>query len=371
MSLMRIMSERVYRTRMERLRKSLAAEGLDGAVLVPGPNLRHLTGVNSLLLERPFMLLVPAEGETGLVAPKLEAGPYKDCPVDMTIHEWTDSEGWDGAIRSACAELGPKGRWGVEGRVPFLFLYRLMKHASPRFDDAEPILQGLREVKDPEEASLLKRSAKVLSRSFEEFPGLVKEGMTELELGRRATEVIYQNGATKVDDLLVQSGPRGADPHGLPSSRKIRKGEGIILDISSTFDGYYADITRTLCLGASKELERVYAEVLEAEERGIKAAAEGARVGTVDGAARNHLTKVGLGRYFIHRTGHGLGLEVHEAPYIVEGGKEKLRNGMCFTVEPGAYLRGKLGVRIEDDVLMENGRATEITTTPKDFGWWR
>lgn len=362
---------RGYGTRMERLRDSLTEAGLAGAIVVPGPNMRYLTGVNSLLLERPFMLLVPVDGEAQLVAPKLEAGPYREGRVRLSVHDWTDSEGWDGAITAACAELKPKGKWGVEGRAPFLFLHRLLKHASPRFDDAEPILQGLREVKDAEEIALLKRSAKILSRSFEEIPGVIREGMSELELGRKVTEVVYKNGATKVDDLLVQSGPRGADPHGLPSARKVRRGEGIIFDISSAFEGYYADITRTVCLGTSKELEEVYGRVLEAEERGIGAVAEGVRVGSVDGAAREHLSKAGLGKYFIHRTGHGLGLEVHEAPYIVEGGKERLGNGMCFTVEPGVYLRERLGVRIEDDVLVENGRGVEITTPPKDFGWWK
>jgi len=364
------MQKQLYRARLGGLRKSLARKRFEGVVLVPGPNLRYFTGVKSLLLERPFMLLISLEGPAHLVAPKLEAGPYKECPVDLTIHEWTDSEGWDRAIEAASRELRPRGRWGVEGKVPFLFLHRLMKHASPRFDDAEPVLQGLREAKDEEEVALLRRSAEILSKSFQEFPSLVKEGMTELEIGRKATEAIYANGATKVDDLLVQSGPRGADPHGLPSSRKIRHGEGIVIDISSSFEGYFADVTRTMSLGTSKKLMEVYTKVLEAERLAVEAAAEGVRVGDVDAAARDHLARAGLGKYFIHRTGHGLGLEVHEAPYIVEGGMQRLKNKMCFTVEPGVYLRRKLGVRIEDDVLVENGRGVEITTPPKEFGWW-
>ncbi len=364
------MDAQIRKARVADLRNAIAKEGLGGVVLVPGPNLRYLTGVNSLMLERPFMLLVPADGSPQLVAPKLEAGPYKDCGVEMEIHEWTDSEGWDGAIEAACREAGLRGSWGAEGRLPFLFLHRLMKHASPRLEDAEPVMQGLREVKDGTETALLKRSAEILSGAFEEFPDLLREGVSELEFGRRATELIYAKGATRVEDLLVQSGPNGADPHWLPSSRKFRRGEGVVVDISSNFEGYFADITRTFSLGRSKELEKVYAEVLEAEEKGIKAASRGARVGSVDAAARNHLAKAGLGKYFIHRTGHGLGLEVHEAPYIVEGGREVLRDGMCFTVEPGAYLRGSLGVRMEDDVLIERGRAVEITSPPKEFGWW-
>jgi Xaa-Pro aminopeptidase len=245
-----------------------------------------------------------------------------------------------------------------------------MKKASPKFRNAEPILQGAREIKDEGEVALLKKAAVIMSKSFEEFPSIVKEGLTELQVAKAATEAIYANGATRVDDMLVQSGPRAADPHGLPSARKIGRGEAIVMDVGATYEGYYADITRTFCIGTSPDVEKVYEEVLEAETRGIAMAAQGVRVGGVDGAARGVLKRAGLGKYFIHRTGHGLGIEVHEAPYIVEGGDEKLRSNMCFTVEPGVYIRGKLGVRIEDDVLIEGKKGVALTNTPKEFGWW-
>ncbi len=361
----------VYATRVKRLKDGLEEEELRGVVIVPGPNMRYFTGVNSLLLERPFMLMVPTEGEPHLVAPTLEAGPYGESPLRMEIHAWTDSEGSADAISKAVKGVELRGRWGVEGKVPFLFLDRLLKRASPKFRDAEPVLQGLREVKDESEVRLLKKSADILSRSFEEFPKLLREGVTELEVAKAATDVIYSKGGTKVDDMLVQSGPRAADPHALPSSRKIGRGESIIVDIGSTYGGYYADITRAFCIGSSRELEKVYEKVLEAETSGIAEAASGVTVGKVDGAAREVLKEAGMGQYFIHRTGHGLGLEVHEAPYIVEGGKERLGPNMCFTVEPGVYLRGKLGVRIEDDVLIEGKKGVAITDTPKEFGWWK
>jgi len=360
-----------YAKRAEGLRKELKEEGLRGAVIVPGPNMRYLTGVNSLLLERPFMLLVPAEGEPQLVAPTLESGPYAESPLAMKIHTWTDSEGPSGAVSKAVNGAGVKGRWGVEGRAPFLFLDRLMKKASLKLRNAEPILQGLREIKDETEVGLLKRSAAILSKSFEQFPSLVREGLTELEVAKAATDAIYANGASKVDDVLVQSGPRAADPHGLPSRRKMGRGESVIIDVGSVYEGYYADITRAFCIGSSAEMEKVYDRVLEAETAGIAKAAEGVRVGTVDRAARDVLRKAGMSRYFIHRTGHGLGLEVHEAPYIVEGGEEELASNMCFTVEPGVYIRGKLGVRIEDDVLIGGRKGVAITDAPKEFGWWR
>ena len=361
----------VHTKRSKRLKAKLDEDGLRGAIIVPGPNMKYYAGVNSLLLERPFMLMIPVDGEPHLVAPALESGPYLEGPLEMKVHSWTDSEGPSNAISKAVRGAGVKGRWGVEGRVPFLYLDRLLKKSKVKPRNAEEILQGIREIKDENEVKLMKKSANLLSRAFEKFPGLIREGIPELELAKAATDLIYEEGATQVDDMLVQFGPRAADPHGLPSAKKLVGGEGIIIDVGSTFEGYFADITRTFCLGSSPDLERVYTQVHEAEAAGIARAAERVRVGEVDAAARGRISKAGMGKFFTHRTGHGLGLEVHEAPYIVEGGKEKLRQNMFFTVEPGIYLRGKLGVRIEDDVMIENGKGVAITDAPKEFGWWR
>jgi Xaa-Pro aminopeptidase len=322
-------------------------------------------------MERTFMLMVPASGRPQLVVPKFESGPYGAADVGIEINTWTDSEGPSKAIASAVKKLGVRGRWGVEGKTPYLFLAKLLKQAHVTLADAEPILQGLRETKDEAEVKALKKSARILSDSFKEFPDLITAGITEAELARKVTDVIYSKGATKVDDVLVQSGPHAAVPHGQPTKRKIAKGESLVIDLGSTFEGYYSDITRTFCLGRSKEVERTYDEVLSAQQKAIAAGGEGIAVGAVDQAARGHLTRAGLGKFFTHRTGHGLGLEVHEAPYIVEGGKEKLGRNMFFTVEPGAYLPGKLGVRIEDDVTIEGKRALAITDPPKEYGWWQ
>jgi Xaa-Pro dipeptidase len=361
----------VHAKRLGKLRGQLGKKGLRGVVMVPGPNMKYYLGVNSLLLERPFMLLVPVDGEPQLVAPTLEAGPYVDGSLPVAVHPWTDSEGSAAAIAAAVEAAGLKGRWGVEGRVPFQFLDKLTDGAPFRFSDAEPVLQGLREVKDESEVRLLKKAAAILSKSFEEFPSLLKVGRTELEVARAATDAIHANGGTRVDDMMVQSGPRAADPHRLPSARKLGREESIVVDVGAVYEGYYADMTRTFCLGASRQFEEVYEKVLEAETRAIEKAASGVRVGEVDGAARTVLEKAGMGKYFIHRTGHGLGLEVHEAPYIVEGGKEKLESNMCFTVEPGVYIRGKLGVRLEDDLLIEGKKGVAITDTPIEYGWWK
>jgi len=361
--------KRVFGSRLGRLAREVDKAGLQGVIVVPGPNLRYLTGVQSLLMERPFMLLMPAGGISHLVVPALEAGPYREGPVELEIHDWTDSQGPSLAISQAVKKL--KGKWGVEGRVPFLFLSKLLKLSKLRFEDAEPILQSVREVKDEIEVQAMKRAARILSDSFRQFPDLIREGIAESELARKVSDTIYANGGTKVDDVLVQSGQHAAVPHNLPSGHKVGRDESLVIDIGATFDGYYADITRTFSLGQSKEVERVYSEVLAAQEKAIAAAREGVAVGKVDAAARKHLARAGLGEYFIHRTGHGLGLEVHEAPYIVEGGKKKLGRNMFFTVEPGVYMPGKLGVRIEDNVMIDGRKALVTTDPPKEYGWWR
>lgn len=349
----------------------MAHASLDGMVLVPGPNLRYFTGVNSFLLERLFVLLVPSEGEPRLIAPEIESGPYRRSATAMEIYSWTDSQGPDSALRKGAAAVRGGSRWGIEGRSPYLYLSRLLKIARIRPEDGEPLLQGLREVKDKAEVRTLKKSSKILSEAFMEIPGMLHEGMTEIELAKSVADVIYSKGASQVDDLLVQSGPRGADSHSGPSSRRIMRGEPLVMDLGSSLDGYHSDITRTFCVGSPRRFEKEYGSVAQANDLAREAAVEGAEVGDVDGAARRSLAADGLGERFTHRTGHGLGLEVHEAPYIIPGGKEKLRNGMFFTVEPGVYFPGKMGVRIEDDLTIEGGRSVTITDIPRELGWWR
>jgi Xaa-Pro dipeptidase len=197
--------------------------------------------------------------------------------------------------------------------------------------------------------------------------------MTELELSKKLREEAYEGGA-EFAEFMVQAGKNAADPHSQPSSAKIERNEWIVIDADSTYQGYFADITRTVTLGGdtNKIGEDAYSTVLEAQTRAIELCGPDTEVGKVDAAARDYLREKNLAKYFLHRTGHGLGLEVHEAPYIVPQGRERLRAGMVFTVEPGVYLAGKYGIRIEDDVIVgEKGRKVSTDGVPKEFGWWR
>ncbi len=358
--------------RMGNLKRAIAQNHLDGIIIVPGPNLRYFTSANSMLLERPFLLFVPLDGEPHLVAPTLESGPYLKAPIKILIHDWDDGEGPSNTFENAVKQLPIKGKWGLEGRVPFRYINQLLKHARPELEDAEPILQGIRAIKDTQEIKLLGRASTILSKSFLKIPAMVKARITEFELAREISEEIQSNGAESVDDVLVQSGAMAADPHHLPSSKKLRRKESVVVDATCTFSGYFADITRTFILGKDPELETLYENVLEAQEAAISASEKDVTVGSIDDATRSHLRRNRLDEYFIHRTGHGLGLEVHEAPYIIPGGNEILQDSMVFTVEPGVYLRNKTGVRIEDDVLLTDGGKKVLTkAVPKELGWWR
>jgi Xaa-Pro aminopeptidase len=204
------------------------------------------------------------------------------------------------------------------------------------------------------------------------LPDVLQAGMTEKELARFIVEDAMSAGADEVEPM-VQSGARAADPHSETSSRKIRRGESVVVDVVSSYGGYAADITRTFALGNDSSVEKVYGSVLASQTKAVESAGVGVPTGKVDAAARESLKGEGLAKYFIHRTGHGLGLEVHEAPYIVPGGRERLATGMVFTVEPGVYVPGELGVRIEDDIVMSRDGRREVITgrVPKDYGWWR
>jgi Xaa-Pro aminopeptidase len=366
-----VASGSAFKARMQRLRSSIARAGLEGVVIAPGPNMRYYTGVQSQILERPFLLFVPQDGPAHLVAPNIEAGPYARASVEIEVHAWDDASGPPGAFAVLRKDVRVTGRWGCEGRVPFGYLEHV-KDRKLSLEPADVILQTIRETKEPAEIALLKRAAKILGEAYLKVPEIAKQGMSELEVAKALRELIFANGGETVDFCSVQAGKNAADPHWAPSSTKLRANEGYLIDTCCTFEGYNADITRTFVLGKARELESAYEDVLEAQEAAVRMVGPGVPVGKVDDAARSRLEARGRGEQFFHRTGHGLGLDVHEQPYIVSRGRRKLRKGMVFTVEPGAYVAGRFGVRIEDDVAVTAGGAEVITgMVPKEFGWWK
>lgn len=365
------MPSAVFKTRMKKLRRGIEKEGFEGVVLAPGPNLKYYADVQSQILERLFLLFVPRDGEAHLIAPNIEAGPYARSPLDIKIHAWADASGPTAAFNSVKSEMGLTGRWGCEGRVPFGYVAQI-RDSRLELEPADSLLQEIRAVKDETELSALRRAAKMLGGAYLKIPEIAKAGVSELEVAKALREEIFANGGETVDFCSVQAGRNAADPHWAPSPAKLRRDEGFLIDTCCSFSGYSADITRTFVLGKSKEVEEAYGDVLEAQEAGLRSVRPGVATGAVDASARRRLEARGRGKQFFHRTGHGLGLEIHEEPYIAPGGRRKLRSGMVFTVEPGAYVEGRYGVRIEDDVVVTTGGVDVITRmVPKEFGWWK
>ena len=301
---------------------------------------------------------------SALVIPSLDKGKAELSSAEA-IFPWTDDEGYKGALVNAMRHVRSKGK--VIGSELALNLGQMDQFKSAldttNFVAISEEISSLRQIKDQEEIELTKKAAKVLSTTYKEIPDIIREGQSEAEASHNIRLSLIKKGAYEIDFCAVQSGENSAVPHSQVTQRKIKKGDIIVIDITCTNrDGYYSDFTRTFVVGKpTREKEKVYEVVREAQRLGREACVSGAQIKEIDQAAREKITKAGYGKYFTHRTGHGLGLDVHEAPWIRGDNEHELERDMIFTVEPGVYLQGKFGIRIEDDIVMQKKTGENIT----------
>jgi Xaa-Pro dipeptidase len=363
-----------YGERMDRLSRVQQDSHVDVMAIVPGANLRYLTGLEVISSERISMALFPLGERPVLVLPVLESARAEaHLDFEASFYTYTDEEGPGAAFRQVASDLQLETKvFGVEHlRMRVFELRRLEEHASDaRFINGEPLLNQLRIIKDEEEIAAMRRAAEVNEECFRQVVARLQPGVTELEMAAvwQTAALGFENAALSDLPLIVASGPNGGSPHGIATSRRLQSGDLVTIDAFLLVDGYYSDITRTYALGEpDEELKRIYAIVQEANAAAREMIKPGIRAEEVDAAARGVIEKAGYGEYFIHRTGHGLGLEIHEAPNIVAGNDLILKPGMTFTVEPGIYLPGKGGVRIEDDVLVTETGCESFTTLPREM----
>ena len=349
---------------LERLRRAgegARADELDGLLVAPSADLVYLAGYDPPALERLTCLIVPAAGDPVLLVPELERPRARTAPIGESVQtvSWRDGDDPHAALAGL---LGRGGRYGVTDRmaaVHILGLQRQLPEAS--FVPGSAVVGRLRAVKDPEELELLSRAARGADEVFRRLLESRIEGQREEEVARSLGELLRENGHEEVTFAIVASGPNGASPHHEPGGRFIRAGDPVVLDFGGRVGGYCSDISRTVCVGgAPAQFREVYDVVAEAQEAAFRAVAPGVRAEEVDLAARRVIDSAGYGDRFIHRTGHGIGLEEHEEPYIVAGNAEPLTEGMCFSIEPGIYLDGDFGVRIEDIVAVTEDGATRL-----------
>jgi Xaa-Pro dipeptidase len=357
-----------YAERQARLVEALPGAALDGVALVPGPTLYYLTGLSFHLSERPVVALFPAEGAAVIVLPALEAS--KAAGSGLAPFSYTDEAGPDGACAAALEALGLTGGdavLGVELLQMRLLEARLLRTHAPgcTLRPATAVLEPLRMRKDAVEIEALRRAIGVTERALEATFRRVEAGMTERAVAALLKREMLRAGGA-ISFASVVAGPNAASPHAVAGDYALRPGDPVVVDCGASVEGYNADITRTFAVGGlDEELGRVYRVVRAANVAGRAAVAPGVPAQAVDRAARAVIEEAGYGEYFIHRTGHGLGLEVHEPPYIVAGNEQPLEPGMVFTVEPGIYLPGRGGVRIEDDVWVTERGGESLTSFPR------
>lgn len=356
-----------YQQRQARVRKLL---GIDTLVLVPGANLRYFTGLNYKLSERPILALFGPHG-LALVLPELELpqlGRFEG--PQPRVFPWSDEAGYSGAFRAAVAELGLREQvLGIDALTMRAGEYLSLLAEAPELQvrRAEGGFAMIRARKEPEELEAVRAAVALSERALGRLLPEVRVGQSELEIASRLTDLLAEEGSEgHAFPPLVQSGPNSALPHGDPSGRRLGAGEPLLIDYGGVKHGYPADITRTMfCGGPSAELRRVFEVVSEGNRAAVAAVKPGAAMQDVDRAARRVVTRAGYGERFIHRTGHGLGLEVHEPlPQLAEGVETPLEPGMVMTVEPGVYLPGVGGVRLEDVVVVTETGSEVLTRLP-------
>jgi len=367
------------------LQGALREQGLECAFLVPGPNLRYLTGLQLQGFERVILGIVPLAGDLAFVVPQLEADRVRahiDAHIQCgAVFSYTDDAGPLAALRQALCALGLDLDLGSQVVGAEFLHMRLLDRdiiekagghhgsgCSLRFQDLGPIAARMRAVKDPDELAALKRAAHIVDIGIAAAASAIAPGITEREVAAAAERAMLAAGADSVPFNAVLAGPNSALPHGQTSGYAMRDGDMVICDIGATYHGYNGDITRTFAVGKpTPQMAKVYTAVYDANRAACRAARPEVTGEQLDWIARDAITRAGFGEYFTHRTGHGLGLEIHEEPYIVQGAAEPLKPGMVFTIEPGIYIPGVGGVRIEDDLALTEDGCVVLTAFPREL----
>ncbi len=355
--------------RLERARNAMRDRGVDALLVGASADLEYLVGYHALAMERLTLLVVPADGEATLVVPGLEAprAEASGATQHARLQTWGEVDDPFDDAAALLADVGD-GTLAVQDQLWAAFLLRLQARLpGASWREGGEVMRALRAVKTPEELTRLRAAGQAIDRVHEQVPGLLRAGRTEAGVGRDIAALIEQTH-DKVDFIIVASGPNGASPHHETSDRVIEEGDPIVVDIGGTLDGWCSDCTRNYVVGAAPaEYNELYAVLRAAQVAGVEAAAVGTPAEQVDAACRGVIEDAGYGEYFVHRTGHGIGIETHEHPYIVSGNDEPLAAGMTFSVEPGIYLPGRYGARIEDIVAAGVGGGERLNLTTRDL----
>jgi Xaa-Pro aminopeptidase len=355
-----------YAARLARARQRMAALDLDALLLSVGPDLPYLTGYEAMPLERLTMLVVRPDTEPVLVIPRLEAPRVVERPEVFRVEPWDETA--DPVARVADHLHGVR-QIAIGDHTWSRFLLALQAELpDARFRPANTVVGPLRARKDPEEIEALRAAARAVDDVVRTLRDRRFGGRSERELQREVIELMLDAGHERANFAIVATGPNAASPHHEASDRRVADGDVVLCDLGGVVHGYCSDITRMYVVGdPTNEARDDYDALRAAQEAAVAAARVGTTCGDVDGVARDALRDAALGDYFIHRTGHGIGVEAHEDPYLVAGNDQPLEAGHCFSVEPGVYLAGRFGLRLEDIVVATDDGPRRLNDAPRDL----
>ena len=360
----------MYAERLERARARMRELGVDVLLLSTGADLPYLTGYEAMPLERLTMLVVPADADAVLVIPALEAPRVVDQPDAFELFPWDETDDPIEIVAGLVAGIDPDATSAAVGDHTWarfvLDLQRALPHVT--FRRATDVTGPLRVVKDPAEVAALRAAAAVvddIARVMRERPFA---GRTELDVHRELVERMLEGGHERANFAIVAAGANAASPHHDPTGRVIEPGDVVLCDFGGTMHGYCSDITRMFVVGElDPEVRDAYDVLVAAQEAGVQAATVGTPCEAVDAATRAVITDAGYGEYFVHRTGHGIGTEAHEDPYVVSGNPTPLVAGHAFSVEPGIYVPGRFGLRLEDIVVATDAGPERLNHAARDL----
>ena len=363
----------VYAQRLHAAQKAAADKGIDLLLIGTGPDFAYLTGSWVSSHERLTVLVVPQRGTAWIAAPNTDITDIKAAPVgklDVELRGWNDGEDpYKLALHGAGDGLGKVALGQSLTADHVLGFQDLLPHAS--YELATYALAELFTRKDEAEIAELRKAGRAIDAVHAQVPQLLQAGRTEVEVAHELEKLILREHSV-IDFVIVGSGPNGANPHHSFSDRVLAEGEPVVVDIGGTLpSGYHSDCTRTYVVGgdiskAPQDFQDAYAVLADAQAAGRAAAHPGSTAADIDAIVRQAISAAGWGDYFVHRTGHGIGLSTHEEPFIMEGNDLALEEGMAFSIEPGIYLEGKWGMRLEDIVVLTNDGYESLNQAPRD-----
>ena len=360
----------VYGRRLASAAAATADARLSGLVITPGYDLRYLVGSRAQTLERFTALVLPAHGDPTVVVPRLELASLKESAVaelGLAVRDWVDGE--DPYQLVGAALVGAPAATAVTDSMPALHLLPLAGVLGVLPVLATDVMRTLRMIKEECEIDALRKAGAAIDRVHARVPEFLVPGRTEADVANDIAEAIVTEGHSEVAFIIVGSGPHSADPHHGFSDRELQVGDIVVVDIGGAYEpGYHSDSTRTYSIGEPKtEVAQQYSVLQRAQQAAVDAVRPGVTAEQVDAAARDVLADAGLAEVFVHRTGHGIGLSVHEEPYMVAGNGLPLAAGMAFSIEPGIYFPGRWGARIEDIVVVTEDGALAVNNRPHDL----